>query len=134
MASALQLAALLMDKLPAIFGPHFLKEGVVHAIDQVGCPCSLMSPFLRFCLSLQQSVSYCGATERILSSLCSWQRPCQKRRTSMRSRRWMRNLPQHALAPLQRALLTGPLDVSLAPVASPQAKCGPYTMLVIVLR
>ena len=35
MAKALQLAEILMHKLPAIFSKHFLKEGVVHAIEQL---------------------------------------------------------------------------------------------------
>ena len=34
-AKALQLAEILMHKLPAIFSKHFLKEGVVHAIEQL---------------------------------------------------------------------------------------------------
>ena len=34
-AKALQLAEILMHKLPAIFSKHFLKEGVVHAIQQL---------------------------------------------------------------------------------------------------
>lgn len=34
-AKALQLAEILMHKLPAIFSKHFVKEGVVHAIEQL---------------------------------------------------------------------------------------------------
>ena len=34
-AKALQLAEILMHKLPALFSKHFLKEGVVHAIEQL---------------------------------------------------------------------------------------------------
>ncbi len=34
-AKALQLAEILMHKLPGIFSKYFLKEGVVHAIDQL---------------------------------------------------------------------------------------------------
>jgi E3 ubiquitin-protein ligase TRIP12 len=34
-AKALQLAEILMHKLPGIFSKYFLKEGVVHAVEQL---------------------------------------------------------------------------------------------------
>ncbi len=34
-SAALQLAQLLMAKLPDVFRTHFVKEGVVHAIDKL---------------------------------------------------------------------------------------------------
>lgn len=37
-ATALQLAEALMGKLPGIFRPQFLKEGVMHAMDQLSQP------------------------------------------------------------------------------------------------
>ena len=34
-AYAIQMAEVLMEKLPAIYRPYFLKEGVLHAMDQI---------------------------------------------------------------------------------------------------
>ena len=43
-AYAMQLAEILMLKLPSIFSPYFLKEGVVHAIDQLAAKATKATP------------------------------------------------------------------------------------------
>lgn len=55
-AAALQLAQLLMAKLPDVFRVHFVKEGVVHAIDKLAasapvkvCIALLRSAYLTHC-------------------------------------------------------------------------------------
>ena len=42
-AKALQLAEILMHKLPGIFSKYFLKEGVVHAVEQLAASAPLLA-------------------------------------------------------------------------------------------
>ncbi|KAK9803385.1 hypothetical protein WJX72_003423 [[Myrmecia] bisecta] len=46
-AMALRLAEMLMDKLPDVFTKHFLKEGVVHAIDQLAATAPPPAPIAK---------------------------------------------------------------------------------------
>jgi hypothetical protein len=80
-AKALQLAEILMHKLPGIFSKYFLKEGVVHAVEQLAAsapqPAGEEKAKSKAAKRASQRLkvsnkTYCNTTSFLISILTIW--------------------------------------------------------------